>query len=528
MAWYNNVNVLALEVPGSKAGAVVELGPGGEALGIRSNSDQHRLPHMEGFRDASCVMRFKREVTAIGLGGIKLKDHGFMIRNLETLADLQRMFPGCRVSIDGYHAEGENGKGYRKRTYDSQRRFRCHIYGLPADMTEEKFEEYVRARIAEHAPRRFEPEEIRMFGTVVPSDVKKMTRERAMMQLFRTIAKHKLDVQLRSFEGERSLEELTLHLSGTYEHLLILTENMGLIGRECEDPYVAPICEYRRFIPIFKNDGRFLMECFDWDASLVDGMTLALSDDGTRIVLGHSSEEVLGSSYRSYVDAVKRHLEHKPADVNGKECGLCGNSYGLMTLPCEHIICRECADVFMAHGIRRRRFPLCCGECDEVLPLDTILRFVMYSPETLKKLARQSYERHLESMVVGVEMIRCITPDCMGYFRSFEPHYQICPECENHVCVRCSFPAHGDMSCDVFRMRRQNYIEVQTWFEEDKDNRKYCPQCCIGIEKEGGCMHVQCEVCKTHFCWVCMGVLPSAPEVHEHIADRHIGVLFAQ
>ena len=37
------------------------------------------------------------------------------------------------------------------------------------------------------------------------------------------------------------------------------------------------------------------------------------------------------------------------------------------------------------------------------------------------------------------------------------------------------------------------------------DDRGYkpCPQCQMGIEKTGGCLHVTCHQCDCHFCWRC-------------------------
>ena len=36
---------------------------------------------------------------------------------------------------------------------------------------------------------------------------------------------------------------------------------------------------------------------------------------------------------------------------------------------------------------------------------------------------------------------------------------------------------------------------------------KPCPRCFCPIEKNGGCHHMYCTHCHTHFCWDCMQVM---------------------
>jgi len=38
---------------------------------------------------------------------------------------------------------------------------------------------------------------------------------------------------------------------------------------------------------------------------------------------------------------------------------------------------------------------------------------------------------------------------------------------------------------------------------------KQCPNCGIGIQKNGGCPHMNCQKCKHEFCWNCMGSFKS-------------------
>ena len=37
-------------------------------------------------------------------------------------------------------------------------------------------------------------------------------------------------------------------------------------------------------------------------------------------------------------------------------------------------------------------------------------------------------------------------------------------------------------------------------------NTKKCPMCNSRIEKNQGCNHMNCKICKHEFCWICMGI----------------------
>ena len=46
-----------------------------------------------------------------------------------------------------------------------------------------------------------------------------------------------------------------------------------------------------------------------------------------------------------------------------------------------------------------------------------------------------------------------------------------------------------------------NESETANWILA---NTKKCPNCSSRIEKNQGCNHMNCKVCKHEFCWICM------------------------
>jgi ariadne-1 len=47
-----------------------------------------------------------------------------------------------------------------------------------------------------------------------------------------------------------------------------------------------------------------------------------------------------------------------------------------------------------------------------------------------------------------------------------------------------------------------NESETANWILA---NTKKCPACNARIEKNHGCNHMHCKLCKHEFCWICMG-----------------------
>lgn len=46
---------------------------------------------------------------------------------------------------------------------------------------------------------------------------------------------------------------------------------------------------------------------------------------------------------------------------------------------------------------------------------------------------------------------------------------------------------------------------------------KLCPKCGVVIEKDGGCNHMECAACNTHFCWLCLEESATSTGVYTHL-----------
>ena len=77
--------------------------------------------------------------------------------------------------------------------------------------------------------------------------------------------------------------------------------------------------------------------------------------------------------------------------------------------------------------------------------------------------------------------------------------------CNNPFCFRCGSEAHDPCTCQqlqTWNLKCQDESETANWILA---NTKKCPECMTRIEKNQGCNHMTCKICKFEFCWICNG-----------------------
>ena len=75
--------------------------------------------------------------------------------------------------------------------------------------------------------------------------------------------------------------------------------------------------------------------------------------------------------------------------------------------------------------------------------------------------------------------------------------------CGFSFCYTCGYEYHSPVNCSIVRqwqLKCANEAQNLNWILE---NSKPCPSCSRPIEKDHGCMHMTCSVCKYEFCWLC-------------------------
>lgn len=139
--------------------------------------------------------------------------------------------------------------------------------------------------------------------------------------------------------------------------------------------------------------------------------------------------------------------------------------------------------------------------CEKRIPVDTI-RFCTNAT----KEQCQGYERELLERDT-IDPFFCGNPHCNVLIGSMSlwdlsrgrvrNKGVLCPKCKLHTCAGCRTLKHPGICLD-----QKELVELF----KSADIRR-CPKCGAAIEKNGGCSHIQCRSCKSHFTWERNGTL---------------------
>ncbi|EPS41552.1 hypothetical protein H072_4569 [Dactylellina haptotyla CBS 200.50] len=192
----------------------------------------------------------------------------------------------------------------------------------------------------------------------------------------------------------------------------------------------------------------------------------------------------------------------KEGDVTSVQClnYVCGKD-----LPPEEVVDEE----GNIHKIPRKPGAIAPAELQLLVEQDMVERFL--------KLKRK---RAFESMK---NVVYCPRNFCRGpaLRDSGEDQLAICQDCSLAFCADCGKTWHGyKASCRI-----PGVIKTEEEAKEQKLTEEFletsctpCPTCLIPISKSGGCNHMYCSRCGTHFCLLC-GAFLFADNPYQHYSQ---------
>ncbi|OMJ92137.1 hypothetical protein SteCoe_5125 [Stentor coeruleus] len=159
------------------------------------------------------------------------------------------------------------------------------------------------------------------------------------------------------------------------------------------------------------------------------------------------------------------------------------------------VFCNNCIKQYIEVQVTHYNIleiPCPCSNCGYFLSKSDILQFV---PQEFYSKYEKILQRRLLALDPTIKF--CITPDCEGIIiGSISDPHKSCTLCHLEMCFICGKPWHEGKTCE-----EEENIEYEGW--ELGKNVKRCPKCCYKIEKNEGCNHMTCSLCKTEFCWLC-------------------------
>lgn len=137
--------------------------------------------------------------------------------------------------------------------------------------------------------------------------------------------------------------------------------------------------------------------------------------------------------------------------------------------------------------------------------------------------------------VTNINTLNCIKCREPSNYKNFGDYFKTQEEMNNlveemktnkeWVYIRCSI-------CDKIK----KYIETTcaNYFQQNplyalacgdctSNAIKKCPGCQIPVQKNGGCNHINCPNCDSHWCWICSKIYPKS-EIYNHIDDEHFEI----
>ncbi|KAB1210189.1 hypothetical protein CJ030_MR6G024593 [Morella rubra] len=206
---------------------------------------------------------------------------------------------------------------------------------------------------------------------------------------------------------------------------------------------------------------------------------------------------------------------------------LCEVEDGYRLEDCGHLFCRLClVEQCESASKNQDSFPICCAHEGCRAPiLITDLRSLL-SSEKLEELFRASVGSFVA--LSGGNYRFCPSPDCPSVYRVADPGTAgepfFCGACYAETCTRCHLEYHPYLSCERYRVFKEDPDSSLKEWCSGRDNVKNCSVCGYTIEKVEGCNHIECR-CGRHICWACLDVFETGNDCYDHMRNVHNAII---
>ncbi|WCJ35317.1 RING/U-box superfamily protein [Euphorbia peplus] len=276
------------------------------------------------------------------------------------------------------------------------------------------------------------------------------------------------------------------------QHTTTLTIDCRILNEyEIRQQLNREISQISSLLSLPKPQATLLLCFFNWSVAKIHDAWFS-DESGVRLKLG---------------------LSEKPVQISATEftCGICFDSFSaneITTAGCGHPFCNECWSGYITTSINNdgdQCLVLRCPEpsCPVAIGRDMVGK--LGSTDDIDKYAICLVRSYVEA----TKNIKWCPGAGCDYAIEVEENgvFDVTCRCLTRFCWNCDEEPHGPVDCET----------VKTWItknQSESENVNYilayckpCPKCKRPIEKNEGCMHMLCRVCKHSFCWLCLSSL---------------------
>ncbi|KAG2392024.1 hypothetical protein C9374_013509 [Naegleria lovaniensis] len=188
---------------------------------------------------------------------------------------------------------------------------------------------------------------------------------------------------------------------------------------------------------------------------------------------------------------------------------------------CGHKFCEPCWRGYLEVKIKETaglgQTRINCMECNTALTQDFIFSFFKnaksFNAKREDERIKMKYiENRVDTYVNDHFLVtRCPNaPGCKCVIKKtvdIPLHKVRCVPCDTLFCFQCGKAPHYPATCEMFEefSKKSSSMTEGASYDFIQKNTKPCPKCKRLINKNGGCNHMTCSMCRHEFCWLCFG-----------------------
>jgi len=261
------------------------------------------------------------------------------------------------------------------------------------------------------------------------------------------------------------------------------------------------------------DQAQVMLQKFKWHK---EALLNSYFEDSERILkecglTGYTPNTIVKCKPDKWVHKDEAYIEILP-EVNSNQyqcricCDVCDNADSF-ALGCEHKFCYQCYGGYLASAVESG--PACIlttcpqHQCPQIVTR-SIFR-LLCEKEVFDKYESYVVKNYIET---SKNMRYCTAARCDKVIIGNGIRNVKC-KCNNLMCFKCGEEVHDPCSCKQlsdWTDKCNSESETANWILA---NTKKCPKCSARIEKNQGCNHMTCKICKYDFCWICMGTYSS-------------------